>query len=33
VFTTVKDGAVRLHVRTLLPGDEDDVLAAVAASG
>jgi L-seryl-tRNA(Ser) seleniumtransferase len=32
VFTTVHDGAVHLHVRTLLPGDEDDVVAAVAAA-
>jgi L-seryl-tRNA(Ser) seleniumtransferase len=32
VFSTVKDGAVRLHVRTLLPGDDDDVVAAVAAA-
>jgi len=29
VFTTVGDGAVRIHVRTLLPGDEEDVLAAL----
>jgi L-seryl-tRNA(Ser) seleniumtransferase len=29
VFTTVADGAVHLHVRTLLPGDEDAVLAAL----
>jgi L-seryl-tRNA(Ser) seleniumtransferase len=32
VFTTVADGAVRLHVRTLLPGDEDDLLAAVLSA-
>jgi L-seryl-tRNA(Ser) seleniumtransferase len=32
VFTTVHDGAVHVHVRTLLPGDEDDVVAAVAAA-
>jgi hypothetical protein len=31
VFTTVKDAAVHLHVRTLQPGDEDDVLAALRA--
>jgi L-seryl-tRNA(Ser) seleniumtransferase len=28
VFSTVSDGAVRLHVRTLLPGDEEAVVAA-----
>jgi L-seryl-tRNA(Ser) seleniumtransferase len=32
VFTTVHDGAVHLHVRTLLPGDEDDVHAALEAA-
>jgi L-seryl-tRNA(Ser) seleniumtransferase len=32
VFTTVADGGVRLHVRTLLPGDEDDVLAALLSA-
>ncbi len=29
VFTTVRDGGVRFHVRTLLDRDEDDVVAAV----
>lgn len=32
VFTTVREGAVRLHARTLLPGDEDDIEAALAAA-
>jgi len=32
VFTTVREGAVRLHVRTLQPGDEDDVEAALEAA-
>ena len=30
VFTTVKDHAVHVHVRTLLPGDEDHVAHALA---
>jgi L-seryl-tRNA(Ser) seleniumtransferase len=32
VFATVRDRAVEIHVRTLLPGDEEDVLSALAAS-
>lgn len=32
VFSTVADGAVHLHVRTLLPGDEEDVARAVEAA-
>jgi L-seryl-tRNA(Ser) seleniumtransferase len=32
VFTTVRDQSVRLHVRTLLPGDEEDVEAALLAA-
>jgi L-seryl-tRNA(Ser) seleniumtransferase len=31
LFTTVHDGAIHLHLRTLLPGDETDVVAAVQA--
>jgi L-seryl-tRNA(Ser) seleniumtransferase len=30
VFTTVKDHAVHVHVRTLLPGDEEPVVRALA---
>jgi hypothetical protein len=32
VFSTVADGAVHLHVRTLLPGDEADVARALEAA-
>jgi hypothetical protein len=32
VFANVHDHAVHLHVRTLQPGDTDDVVAAVAAA-
>ena len=32
VFTTVRDQAVQVHVRTLQPGDEEDVAAALVAS-
>jgi L-seryl-tRNA(Ser) seleniumtransferase len=32
VFTTVRDQAVQVHVRTLQPGDEEDVAAALAAA-
>ena len=32
VFTTVKDGHVYVHVRTLQPGDDDDVVAAFRAA-
>jgi L-seryl-tRNA(Ser) seleniumtransferase len=32
VFTTVHDGWVYVHVRTLQPGDEDDVLEAATAA-
>lgn len=32
VFSTVKDGVVFLHVRTLQPGDGDDIAAALAAA-
>jgi L-seryl-tRNA(Ser) seleniumtransferase len=32
VFTTVADASVRLHVRTLLPGDEDDVANALTSA-
>jgi L-seryl-tRNA(Ser) seleniumtransferase len=32
VFTTVHDGAVHLHVRTLQPAEEDDVVRALVAA-
>ena len=32
MFTTVKDGHVYVHVRTLQPGDDDDVVAAFRAA-
>ena len=32
VFSTVHDHALHIHVRTLLPGDEDDVVRAIEAA-
>jgi len=32
VFTTVRDGRATIHVRTLQPGDDDEVVAAVASA-
>jgi hypothetical protein len=32
VFSTVGAGAVHLHARTLLPGDDDDIVRAVEAA-
>jgi L-seryl-tRNA(Ser) seleniumtransferase len=32
LFTTVRDEAVEIHVRTLLPGDDDDVAHALSAA-